>query len=303
MTSENLKPTILISDLHADRWDRDRKELFFSFLDYVEKNALELYVLGDIFDFPAPKNNSIWPRFKDLITRLRALPSKGVPVLYMIGNHDISLRGIEFEEAGVTMTYSDSKHPVVKIIHGKQIYMEHGHYYDPLFRDHIYDAMDFLKEVTGKSLDKQAVDFMRAMVRILQRRPKTAQEAQSAKNPLPAKTTNAQPPKHAQATRAVQPPQTDTKPQTNETEIGVPERFLKIWEQAAEQLIKRMRYDAVIFGHTHAPDIIEMTDRKHWYINTGDWATHNSYIEFTKAGISLYEWPSRSAIKKVYFLP
>ncbi len=260
------KPVILISDMHADRWDRTKKERFFEFLEYVEKTAREVLILGDIFDFPPLKGDTIWPKHKDLVSRITALPAKGVPVLYMIGNHDISLRGIELSENGFTMTYCDNKRPYLREIFDKKIYIEHGHYYDPLFQDHIYDAIDFLKSVTGQAVDKRAVDFWRDVVRILQRNPKTKVEKKVEKE-----------------------------------QIGVPERFLKIWEQASEQIMKRMRIDIVFFGHTHAPMIVEMVGGNQWYVNTGDWVMHSSYVELSKKGIVLKDWIQNSVVMQAEF--
>jgi UDP-2,3-diacylglucosamine hydrolase len=264
-TRRNLQ--ILISDLHVDRWDRERKERFFDFVDFVEKNAQALYVLGDIFDFPPLKGETVWPRHKLLITRLLDLPKKGIPLVYLIGNHDISLRGIELYEKDFTITYCDAKRPLEREIFGKKAYMDHGHFYDPLFQDHLYEAAEFLRSVTGKAVDQSAVDFWRDVVRIFQRNPKDKPTV---------KTHDRQ-------------------------QIGVPERFLKIWEQAAEQLLKRMRYDVVFFGHTHAPNIIETEAKNQWYVNTGDWLTHSTYVEFTDTGISLKDWLSGTLLKEITF--
>jgi UDP-2,3-diacylglucosamine hydrolase len=253
------KPCILISDLHVDRWNRERKEHFFEFLDYVEKNAACLYVLGDIFDFPALKGNSIWPKHSEIIMRLRSMPVKGIPLTYMIGNHDISLRGIELDENGFTITYCDTKRPFMREIFGKKVYMDHGHFYDPLFQDHIYDAMEFFRNVTGKAVDQHTVDLWRDMVRIFQRQPKR-------------------------------------KP---EEEIGVPEHFLKIWESAAEQILKRMRYDIVVFGHTHAPTIVEMLGGSQWYVNTGDWVVHSTFIELSDGKLVLKDWLENKTLKEI----
>jgi len=260
------KPVIFISDLHIDRWDRDKRDLFFEFLDYAEKAAAEMYVLGDILDFPALKGERVWPKHSEAINRLRGLPAKGVPLTYLVGNHDISLRGVEIDEDGFTLTYCDSKNPVERELHGKKVYMDHGHFYDPLFQDHIYDAMDFLRSVTGQAVDRRAVDFLRDVVRIFQRRPK-----------------------HKEMKAAPM------------DEVGVPERFLKIWDQAAEQLLKRMRYDIVFFGHTHAPAIVEFLGQQQWYVNTGDWVDHANYVLLTDEGIQLMNWPEKEPVQEILF--
>lgn len=258
------KPVVLISDLHVDRWDRKRKELFFDFLDHVESAARELYVLGDLLDFPALKGESIWPRHSEVISRLRALPSKGVPLTYLIGNHDISLRGIELSENGFTMTYCDAKNCFNRVIYGKNVFMDHGHFHDPLFKDHIYEAMDFLREVTGQAVDRQAVDFLRDVVRIFQRRPKHK----------------------------------DNLDHEKPSDVGVPESILKTWETAAEHIFKKMQYDVIVFGHTHAPGITPMSGGDKWYVNTGDWIAHATYVEMTPGKITLRDWETKKTLKE-----
>lgn len=244
--------------MHIDRWDRSRKEIFLEFLKYVEANATEFFVLGDIFDFPALKGESIWPRHSDIILPIRSLAGKGIKVTYMIGNHDISLRGIELSEENFTVTYCDSKRPMLRQFFGQSLYIEHGHYYDPLFQDNVYAAIDFLKYLTGQAVDVKMVDFLRDMVRIFQRKPKN---------------------KLAELTQ---------KP--DEPEVGVPERFLKIWDQAAEQLLKKTRCNFVIFGHTHAPGIMRLQTKGQFYVNTGDWVVHSTYVEMDRDGLRLNDW-------------
>ncbi len=268
MTDKTTKPIILTSDLHADRWDSSRRRSFFEFVDFVKGRAAEFYILGDIFDFPALKGNGIWPQHKELITRLLSISRSGIPFTYLVGNHDLSLRGIEIAESNFIMTYSDDKHPLERSFHGHHAYMEHGHFHDPLFQDHIYDAIDFLRTVTGQAVDQHAVDFMKDVVRIFQRQPKHKQL-----------------PRHKKA----------------EQEMGVPERFLKIWEQAAEQACKQKGYDIILYGHTHAPAILEMTGGRQWYVNTGDWAIHSTYVEITPAGIALKDWITKKTLRDVRF--
>ncbi len=265
MSKKISKPYVFFSDLHIDRWDRLKKERFFEFIERVEETAAGVYILGDIFDFPALKGDSIWPRHKDTVNRILGLSRAGLPVNYLIGNHDISLRGIEIEEVNFRLTYPDNKHPFEVELFGKKVYMEHGHYYDPLFQEHIYDAVDFLRAVTGKAVDQSATDFLRDVVRIFQRKPKHDADKAAAKE---------------------------------KTEVGVPERFLKLWEEAAEQLLKKRRCDIAMFGHTHGPALSRMLGGPQFYVNTGDWVAHSTYVEMTENSISLMDWIEGSTIRQ-----
>lgn len=254
--------TFLFSDLHIDRWNLDKRNLFFSFMDHVEEKATEVFVLGDILDFPALEGNSIWPHHSNVIHRLHSLPGKGIPLTYIVGNHDIALRGIEIDSNDFKLTYADGI-PLDRNLHGKDVRLEHGHTHDPLFKDHIYDAIDFLRELTGKDVDRRLVDFFGNFLKTF--KPANSREKDS-----------------------------------KETTVGVPENFLRLWETAAEQLIKRVRCDIVFFGHTHSPDIIEMQGGG-WYVNTGDWVSHSSYVEMTSKGLALMEWPSPNPVSEIQF--
>jgi UDP-2,3-diacylglucosamine hydrolase len=260
---------ILFSDLHIDRWDWERTERFQEFLRFVELEAAEVFILGDIFDFPALRGENIWPKHRDLINAIRRLPKKGVNVTYIIGNHDVSLRGIEIEQKHFTMTYRDRRRPFLKTLFGQELYMEHGHDYDPLFQSSIYDAVDFLKAVTGKAVDVMTLDFLKDLKRLMQDRP----SKKDAGLPL----------KHEEA------------------EVGVPERFLKIWESAAEQILKRMRCNIVFFGHTHAPGITRMESKGQFYVNTGDWYTHSTFVEMTPKTLKLRDWLTDAQLDKIKF--
>lgn len=55
----------------------------------------------------------------------------------------------------------------------------------------------------------------------------------------------------------------------------------QIYRAAAEEKFQE-GYDLVVMGHTHLPDDLTtvINGRKHRYINTGDWVSHFTYLEF-----------------------
>lgn len=54
-----------------------------------------------------------------------------------------------------------------------------------------------------------------------------------------------------------------------------------IYRETAERIFRR-GYDVVLMGHTHLPDDVTTVvgGRACRYLNTGDWVTHFSYVEF-----------------------
>jgi len=79
-----------ISDLHlCDRGYRDnfavegREARFYEFLDYVDAERGQLYVLGDLFDFWQANVSGAIVAYLDLLTRLDKMQA-----VYVVGNHD-----------------------------------------------------------------------------------------------------------------------------------------------------------------------------------------------------------------------
>lgn len=258
------RKTIVISDLHLDRWTQERRAAFHQFLDHVIPNCGELIVLGDSLDFPALPGKAVWPDHRDLIDRIFSVSKKGVDLTCVIGNHDIGLRGIEIADRKFRLTYIDSKAPLLRAFGDTSVYLEHGHDYDPLFKDHIYDALGFLDRLVGTELEIMAVDFMRDVDRIFKRRKQSL----------------------------IRSPH---------DEPGVPESLLKLWENAAEQILKKHHYNIVIFGHTHAPLILPMLSKNQYYVNTGDWLTHSTYVEIDASRLALKDWLTRKTLGRIPF--
>ncbi|MBE3576219.1 MAG: UDP-2,3-diacylglucosamine diphosphatase [Limnochordales bacterium] len=202
--------TIIISDLHIDKWhDRSREEAFSHFLSYVKANANRLIINGDILDFPPIDGEELSSRDKRILGELLTLPIFGVEVVYIPGNHDIALRGLPFSLQRIRLVY-----PRFVFQAGpKKVYVEHGHYYDPLFNG-MYDILDGLKKMTGYDLGKIAVDWWKATTRFLQRAKREGK--------------------------------------TNEVGVSDSVLFAR-WEAQAEQLHSKDGYDYVVFGHTHHP--------------------------------------------------
>lgn len=107
---------VVISDLHIGSWNSREKELI-DFLQTVECD--ELILAGDIIDFI--KVPTFTKRSAELFKIIDNFPHK---VVYVIGNHDISFRGLVGKSVfGVYFTrrydFKDGKRKY-RIIHGDQ---------------------------------------------------------------------------------------------------------------------------------------------------------------------------------------
>ena len=123
----NVKKNIyFISDAHLGmgnyRKSRDREKLLVKWLDEVSKDAKEIYMLGDIFDFWFEYKKVIPRGFSRFLGKLSEITDSGIPVHFFTGNHDLWVFDYLPEETGVIL----HKEPIIKELSGKKFYMAHG---------------------------------------------------------------------------------------------------------------------------------------------------------------------------------
>ncbi|MBC8473622.1 MAG: UDP-2,3-diacylglucosamine diphosphatase [Candidatus Omnitrophica bacterium] len=116
---------IFISDLHlgdgsrTDDFNRDKELL--KFLEFVEDEAGELIIVGDLFELWQADMDRILFRHNEVVNKILSLRSK-IRVTYVVGNHDY-IPFIKFTGSGadICLEYNDL---------GSGIIAEHGHRYD-----------------------------------------------------------------------------------------------------------------------------------------------------------------------------
>jgi UDP-2,3-diacylglucosamine hydrolase len=55
------------------------------------------------------------------------------------------------------------------------------------------------------------------------------------------------------------------------------DRAASLREWAVAQMKARSELDLVLLGHTHVPELVSIAEGR-WYINSGDWVYHRSYV-------------------------
>ncbi len=91
-------------------------------LDEISKDATQIYLLGDIFDF--------WFEYKTVVPKgavrflgkLAELNDKGIELYVFVGNHDLWMRDYLVEECGVKIF----REPKIIKSGNKKIYLHHG---------------------------------------------------------------------------------------------------------------------------------------------------------------------------------
>jgi UDP-2,3-diacylglucosamine hydrolase len=115
-----------ISDQHLGLGDRKldqrREQTLVHFLSVIKPHCTRLFILGDLFDY--------WFEYKTVVPKhhIRTLAAladfadSGIPVDYLIGNHDFGHRTFFQDELGISIHKGD----LDIFLHSKRFYLAHG---------------------------------------------------------------------------------------------------------------------------------------------------------------------------------
>ena len=114
------------SDFHFGVPDRAssllREEKFINWLDEVRKDAKEIYILGDLFDFWFEYQTVIPKGYVRLLAKLAQIQDDGIPIHFFKGNHDLWMFGYFENELGIKVYHE----PIIKEWNGKRFFIGHG---------------------------------------------------------------------------------------------------------------------------------------------------------------------------------
>jgi len=121
-----MKKIYFISDCHFGLQDRqkerEKESQLFSFLDEIQEDAGELYILGDLFDYWFEYKHVMPKGFHRILTRLEQFTDNSIPVHLIVGNHDFWVGKRFTEETGVHIYYD----PLSVTLNGKKFFLHHG---------------------------------------------------------------------------------------------------------------------------------------------------------------------------------
>jgi UDP-2,3-diacylglucosamine hydrolase len=130
------------SDFHFGIPDRkgslERENLFTLFLESVRKDASEIYLMGDLFDFWFEYKTVIPRGYVRLLGKLAEIADSGVKIHLFRGNHDMWA----FDYLSTEIHIEIHRDPEFKEFAGKVFYLAHGDGLGP--GDHGYK---FIKKV------------------------------------------------------------------------------------------------------------------------------------------------------------
>ncbi len=117
----------LFSDVHlglgTPEASREREEAVVGFLAKCRRDRIErLFIVGDLFDYWFDYRTVIPRGFVRTLGALASVIDAGIPIDYVIGNHDFGHRDFFQVELGVTVHHDDL--PITMA--GKRCYISHG---------------------------------------------------------------------------------------------------------------------------------------------------------------------------------
>lgn len=125
MSKEN-KKVYFASDIHLGSGgfekSLEREKQVVRWLDEIKKDACELYLVGDVFDFWHEWDRAAPQGFTRFLGRLAELSDTGVKIHFFTGNHDIWVYRYLKKEIGLNLYRKELKTNLL----GKRFYIAHG---------------------------------------------------------------------------------------------------------------------------------------------------------------------------------
>jgi UDP-2,3-diacylglucosamine hydrolase len=99
-----------------------REKNIIRFLDDIKKDAAEIFILGDLFDFWFEYKKVVPKGYVRILGKLAELTDSGIPIHFFVGNHDMWMEDYFQKELNITVYH----HPEEFILNGKQFLIGHG---------------------------------------------------------------------------------------------------------------------------------------------------------------------------------
>lgn len=115
-----------VSDCHfgvpTPEESRKREKLFIQWLNEIQEDAKEIYIMGDLFEFWFEYKTVIQKGHVRLFGKLAEITDAGIPVYFFRGNHDVWAFDYLNKELGIQI-YPDT---LIKEWNGKKFFLGHG---------------------------------------------------------------------------------------------------------------------------------------------------------------------------------
>ena len=120
------KKIYFASDFHlgAPNYEksREREKLVIDWLDTIKKDALEIYLVGDLFDFWFEYKQTVPKGHIRFLGKIAEITDAGIPVHFFTGNHDMWMFDYLSTEIGVSI----HRNTITREWNGKKFFIGHG---------------------------------------------------------------------------------------------------------------------------------------------------------------------------------
>ena len=232
------------SDFHlgapSDEESRLREKRIIDWLDFIKKDAAEIYLMGDVFDFWFEYKHVIPKGYVRFLGKLAELTDAGIKLTFFKGNHDMWMFGYLKEQLGATIIADE----LIIERNGKHFYLHHGDGLGP--GDASYK---FLKKIFRSNFCQWLFARLHPNLGIgLARRWSKKSRISNGNDEL-------------------------FEGEDKEWLAVYVDEYLKKSKTSQEDVI-----DYFIFGHRHLPLSIPIQDSL--YINLGEWMNYDTYAVF-----------------------
>ena len=120
------KKIYFASDFHLGIPDKatslERERRLCRWLDEIQKDASQLYLVGDIFDTWFEYKNVVPKGFTRFLGKLAELSDEGLHIEAFTGNHDLWMRGYFEQELNIPVHHE----AITRTFNGKKFFIAHG---------------------------------------------------------------------------------------------------------------------------------------------------------------------------------
>lgn len=245
------KKIYFASDFHLGIPDYEsslqREKMLVSWLNEVRSDAVEIFLMGDVFDFWFEYKTVVPKGYIRLLGKLAEITDEGIPVHLFTGNHDIWAFEYLQKEIGIQL----HRHPEILRMMDKTFYLAHGDGLGP--GDNGYK---FLKKVFSSSFNQFLFRWLHPDI--------------GAKMGL----------YFSGKSRLSNMIKEDKKENLNRIEDEM------LYKYASGLLTNGIEADYFVFGHRHRPADVALIKGRRMII-LGDWLTHFTYAEFDGNSLNL----------------
>ena len=100
----------------------EREKKLVKWLESVSKDALEIHLMGDLFDFWFEYKRVVPRGFVRVLGKIAELSDRGILIKLYTGNHDMWIFDYLPNELGVELI----RGPIIRTFHGKKFFLGHG---------------------------------------------------------------------------------------------------------------------------------------------------------------------------------